>query len=382
MDRSIIYSAILAVTAIISGCSGKGGTAPDEPAAEIGSPAIQTTEATFITSERATSGGNVISDGGGAILERGVVWDKEPNPTIDLPSKTSDGTGTGEFVSEMTGLEELTTYYYRAFAINTDHISYGEEKSFTTGRNATLRVMIDDVPLELIYVEGGTFNMGATPEQEPYAQSYEKPVHKVTLDSYYIGKYEVTQKQYIALIGSNPSIYTGNDLPVDNMLYSHCESFVTALGEKTGLSFAVPTEAQWEYAARGGNQSKGYVYSGSDNLDEVGVYSGNKGDVGGSHPVGTKKPNELGIYDMSGNIYEWCSDWEGNYTAEDQVNPTGPEDGRYSKVMRGGSWFDDSNFCRNTKRLYHYITEPRLNNGLRVVLNIDDKTAKALHIQK
>lgn len=209
------------------------------------------------------------------------------------------------------------------------------------------RFMVNGVSFEMVRVEGGTFRMGATSEQEDEADSDEKPVHSVTLSSYYIGKTEVTQALWQAVMGSNPSNFKGADLPVECVSWNDCQEFIKKLNRLTGRNFRLPTEAEWEFACRGGNNSRGYKYSGSNDIDNVAWYWDNSGEK--THPVGTKAPNELGIYDMSGNVYEWCNDWYGNYTSYSQTNPTGPHGGSY-RVGRGGSWFFSARYCRSSFR--------------------------------
>ena len=189
--------------------------------------------------------------------------------------------------------------------------------------------------------------MGATAEQGSDAESDEKPTHSVTVSDFYIGKYEVTQAQWKAVMGSNPSDFKGDNLPVENVSWNDIQEFITKLNAQTGKKFRLPTEAEWEYAARGGNQSKGYKYSGSDSIDEVAWYGDNSSST--THPVGQKSPNELGIYDMSGNVFEWCQDWYGSYSSEAQTNPTGPSSGSY-RVLRGGSWYYYARNCRVSRR--------------------------------
>ncbi len=212
---------------------------------------------------------------------------------------------------------------------------------------------VKGVNFDMIAVEGGTFTMGATEEQGSEAYNDEKPTHPVTLSSYYIGKTEVTQELWEAVMGSNPSWFKDSDfndpnfkdpkLPVEQVSWNDCQTFITKLNALTGKNFRLPTEAEWEFAARGGNKSKGYKYSGSNTIVDVAWYISNSNYA--SCPVATKAPNELGIYDMSGNVWEWCSDWFGNYSSESQTNPTGPK-GASSRVFRGGGWYSDTRYCR------------------------------------
>ncbi len=211
---------------------------------------------------------------------------------------------------------------------------------------------------EMVFVEGGTFKMGSNDYDS------EKPIHDVTLSDFYIGKYPVTQAQWHAVMGENPSHFKGcDDCPVENVSWDDVQEFIKKLNDRTGKNYRLPTEAEWEYAARGGNKSKGYKYAGSDNLDEVGWYNGNAGSK--THPVGQKKPNELGIYDMSGNVWEWCADWYGAYPSEPQTNPTGPAKGT-DRVVRGGSWVDFDNFCRVSYRFRYNFDFRNLNIGFRL----------------
>lgn len=224
---------------------------------------------------------------------------------------------------------------------------------------------VNGVSFEMVLVEGGTFRMGATSEQEDEAESDEKPVHSVTLSSYYIGKNEVTQALWQAVMGSNPSCFEGSDLPVEDVSWNDCQEFIQKLNRLTGRNFRLPTEAEWEFACRGGNNSRGYKYSGSNNLGSVAWYVGNSGDK--THPVGTKAPNELGIYDMSGNVWEWCGDWYANYTSNSQTNPKGPQSGSY-RVSRGGSWLNIVRFCRSSYRRDNDPTIRFNRLGLRLAL--------------
>lgn len=192
--------------------------------------------------------------------------------------------------------------------------------------------------IEMVKVEAGTFTMGATSEQED-AGDYCKPTHQVTLTKdYYIGKYEVTQALWKSVMGNNPSWpwpqWRGNNLPVNGVSWNDCQKFIVKLNRLTGKKFRLPTEAEWEYAAKGGQKSCGYKYSGSDNASDVAWFADNSGRR--LNPVGTKQPNELGIYDMSGNVSEWCQDKFGEYSNFSQINPTGPIEGKF-RIYRGGN---------------------------------------------
>lgn len=246
-------------------------------------------------------------------------------------------------------------------------IAVGNDKiniQLTFGNNLTFTV--GGVSFTMIYVEGGTFIMGATSEQGRDAYDWEKPAHRVTLSDYYIGQTEVTQSLWQKVMGSNPSYYKGEDRPVENVSWDDCQTFIRRLNSMTGRKFRIPTEAEWEYAARGGNKSKGYKYSGSNNIDEVGVYSKNLSSC--TRPVASKLANILDIYDMSGNVYEWCNDWYGLYNSGSQTNPQGASSGR-TRVIRGGSWFSTLKACRVSFR--SYCSPNRGNNytGLRLAMS-------------
>ena len=234
-----------------------------------------------------------------------------------------------------------------------------------TGNTITIPVK-DGISIDMVRVEAGTFTMGATAEMEdPYGD--EKPTHRVTLtNDYYIGKYEVTQALWKAVMGKKPSKFKGDNLPVEQVSWDDCQKFISKLNRITGKTFRLPTEAEWEYAARGGNKSRGYQYSGSNNLSDVAWFLDNSGSK--THAVGTKQPNELGIYDMTGNVWEWCQDWYGAYSSSSQVNPTGANSGS-SRMIRGGCWISGARGCRSS---YRYDCTPgyrRNGVGLRLVLS-------------
>ena len=265
-------------------------------------------------------------------------------------AQACDVNGDGEVnVSDVTALVNLI-------------INGGGESVF---KNQTFTV--NGVSFDMIAVEGGTFTMGATAEQASDAYSDEKPTHQVTLSSYYIGKTEVTQELWQAVMGSNPSGFSGANLPVEKVSWEDCQIFIAILNELTGKYFRLPTEAEWEYAARGGSKSQGYKYSGSNTVDDVAWYPSNSSSK--THPVATKAPNELGIYDMSGNVLEWCSDWYSSsyYSSSSQYNPTGPASGS-RRVYRGGSWGSSARLCRVSYRDYNGPSYRFYNLGLRLAL--------------
>ena len=216
----------------------------------------------------------------------------------------------------------------------------------------TTEYSVNGVAFTMVKVDGGTFMMGAAADDES-AHSNERPAHQVKLSPYAIGQTEVTQELWVAVMGSNPAVNNGGGtLAVEKVSWEDCQQFIAKLNEMTGETFRLPTEAEWEFAARGGIYSKGFLYSGSNNIDDVAWYEMNSGES--SHGVALKAPNELGIYDMSGNVWEWCNDWNGSYSAEPQVNPTGPES-ETRRIIRGGSWFGEGRNCRVSQR---YKVEP------------------------
>jgi formylglycine-generating enzyme required for sulfatase activity len=222
------------------------------------------------------------------------------------------------------------------------------------------------VSFTMVPVKAGTFTMGATNEQLDDATDREKPAHQVTLTrNYSICETEVTQALWLAVMGSNPSGFTGDlSRPVEQVSWNDCQTFIAKLNLMTGQNFRLPTEAEWEYAARGGDKGQGFKYAGSNDIDEVAWYSGNAG--GTTHPVATKAPNELGLYDMSGNVLEWCQDWYGRYSAEAQTDPTGPETGS-DRVYHSGCFDYPAHGCRVSFRYYSQPTYAGSNRlGLRL----------------
>lgn len=219
----------------------------------------------------------------------------------------------------------------------------------------------DPLNHEMIFVEGGTFQMGSRS-----GESDEKPVHSVTLSAFNMGKYEVTQAQWKAVMGNNPSNFSGcDDCPVELVSRNDVQDFIQRLNAQTGKNYRLPTEAEWEFSARGGKSSKGFTYSGLNDLNAVAWNNDNSGSK--THTVGGKQANELGIYDMSGNVWEWCSDWYGSYNDYSETNPTGASSGQYG-VLRGGSWIDFALNCRSAIRNWNFPDYRDCSNGFRLVL--------------
>ena len=239
-----------------------------------------------------------------------------------------------------------------------------KSSSVSTSSGSAIEIItVKGVSFNMVRIEGGTFQMGATPEQDSDANSDEKPTHQVTLSTYSIGETEVTQALWQAVMGSNPSWYKGDNLPVMDVSWEDCQKFIQKLNQLTGRRFRLPTEAEWEYAARGGNKSHGYKYSGSNDFHDVASYHTKNG---GPCDVKTKQANELGLYDMSGNVWEWCQDWYGGYSSGAQTNPTGATNGSY-RVLRGG----DVYYLEIINVSFRYYRSPIYTSsglGLRLVL--------------
>ena len=299
------------------------------------------------------------------IDKRGICWNTDGHPTIE-DQKVLAGKGTGSFTASLKGLKKGTVYHARAFAGNEDHMFYGTPVYFTT------HIFANGVQVDIIYVEGGSFDMGAGKAQEDYYDD-EIPVHKVMLSGFQISSYEITSRQYCAFLNDRnissageyrdklyidmadpdcPVRFSGRrfipqtgkgDHPVTEVTWSGAQAFCQWLGGR------LPTEAEWEFAARGGVKSRDYRYSGSNNLDQVGWYKNNSDSH--SHPVGQKSPNILGLYDMSGNVWEWCFDWYAfdYYADSPKKNPAGPSDGSM-RVLRGGAWNMGEWNCRVSNR--------------------------------
>ena len=233
----------------------------------------------------------------------------------------------------------------------------------------SIDIKVSKEMFKMVKVKGGVFTMGATPEQGEDVRIYsdELPTHRVLLDDYYIGETVVTQSLWMTVMGYNPSWKSGDNLPVEGISWEDAQEFIKKLNERTGQSFRLPTEAEWEYAARGGQKGMGYKYSGSNNLDDVAWY-GTKF-FGSPHPVKGKKPNELMLYDMSGNVWEWCQDWLGEYSDEVQKNPRGLSTGN-GRVYRGGGWADDSFSCRVSCRKCTSPEHRGSGLGFRLVLSL------------
>jgi formylglycine-generating enzyme required for sulfatase activity len=290
---------------------------------------------------------------------------------------------TGDYTVEMRSGSETKNQRVSVNKDQTSNLKFSFEakaQTTTTITPSSTQTQQTSTPANMVFVEGGTFQMGSND-----GESDEKPVHQVTVSSFYIGKYEVTQKEWQEVMGSNPSNWKGDKLPVEQVSWYDAVEYCNQRSRKEGLTscytidktskdpnntnqndsskwkvsvnwsangYRLPTEAEWEYAARGGVKSKGYKYAGSNDIGSVAWYDGNCDDI--THEVGTKVANELGIFDMTGNILEWCWDWydAGYYAKSSGSNPTGAASGE-NRVLRGGSWFINcgGGYCRVTSRI-------------------------------
>lgn len=240
---------------------------------------------------------------------------------------------------------------------------YSWDQTDASEKAPSMSISIGNVSFKMVEVEGGSFMMGIRPERGGFDEIL---MHRVTLSTYYIGETEVTQELWQAVMGSNPSNFIGQQKPVEQVDWNDCQEFINRLNALTGRQFRLPTEAEWEYAARGGQKSRIIRnYSGRNIIDDVAWYLGNSNDQ--TQVVAQKSSNELGIYDMSGNVAEWCQDWYESYDSNEQTNPTGPDSGYY-RVYRGGNWISPEEDCQVRCR---HCEEPSFSDpmvGLRLAL--------------
>ena len=255
----------------------------------------------------------------------------------------------------------------QSMSIHSSRVAQSPRKTNSIPKNNKERI-IQKIINNMVYVEGGTFTMGATNNLNEDSFKDEKPTHTVSLPSFYIGKYEVTQEEWEVIMDYNPSSFKGINRPVENVNWFDCNRFANKLNEITGMNFRLPTEAEWEYAAKGGKRSNNYKYSGSNQQKLVTWYEDNSNKT---HNVGLKSPNELGLYDMSGNVWEWCFDWYGDYLKMSINDPTGPTHGK-GRVIRGGSYFCDAKTCRVSTRSLYLPNEKDEDLGFRLVCDTTD----------
>ena len=288
-----------------------------------------------------------------------VGWIAQASVNWITLSKSSGLAGTTTLI---VNVDANTSISPRSGYVEIYNAQYNVSQRFVVNQTAngvSFVEIIEGINLKMIFVEGGTFPMGSNDGFD-----IERPVHNVTLDSYYIGETEITQAQWQVVMGSYDMSYVDDNRAVMSVSWDDAQEFCRKLSELTGKRYVLPTEAQWEFAARGGNMSRGYVYSGSNSIGDVAVYEGDY-NIGYSN-VKSKQPNELGLYDMSGNVYEWCSDWYGSYGLSDQENPQGPASGS-NRVLRGGSCYSNATYCRVASRSYDKPSYNIVDYGFRVV---------------
>lgn len=347
---------------------------------EVTEPTLSSVTVSSISNTSAQLDAKVISTGNGTLTDAGFVYSTSHYPTIS-DNKLACGKTT-TLSSKANGLSPETTYYVRAYATNEKGTSYSSEKEFKTSKTEvnpyttlTIETSYGSTKLDMATVKGGSFMMGAqskSSSQDNYdkdAYDDERPVHQVTVSDFYMSKTLVTQYLWYVVMGSYPNISSsyglGEDYPVYNVSYTQCQQFITKLSSITGKKFRMPTEAEWEFAARGGKNSERTTYSGGNTVGSVSWYSQNAS--GKTHPVAQKQANELNLYDMSGNLWEWCSDWYGNYSSSAQTNPIGASSGN-SRVIRGGGYSDNAADCRVSVRSSATPSTGYTTIGLRLVM--------------
>lgn len=336
-----IYMILLGTITFFSSCN------KDE---NLSTPTVTTESVYTITVNEATVRGFIDMSGDVPFTDGGICWSTEVNPTIS-DSISIINNGLDEFNSTMHGLISNTIYYVRAFAaIGSEKVEYGNVLTFQT----------PEIPdLSMVTVQGGTFMMGGS-------SGTISPMHSVTLSTFQMGATEITQATWKAIMGQNPSTFTGDDLPIETVNMVDIQSFIQKLNLVSGKSYRLPTEAEWEFAAGGLDTMT--LWAGTNQIDSVGNYIWSSGNsISKTHRVASKNPNTLGLYDMCGNVWEWCSDWYGAYSNAAQLNPTGQATG-YLQVIRGGSWSHDISFCNVLYRSYNYPEDRKSTTGFRLVL--------------
>lgn len=329
-------------------------------------PTVETSSVNSVHFTTAKAYGKVTADNTEPTFERGFVWSKDENPTYSFNNGRSfEEAGLGDFNTLITNLLNNTKYIVRAYAKSEVGIGYGDKIEITTTSPTQYTITINGVSFEMNTVVGGTFKMGSNRD---LGEKDEYPLHEVTLNSYCIGQTEVTQELWMAVMGTNPSYHKGDKLPVENVNWNDCQEFIkklNAMPEVEGRVFRLPTEAEWEYAARGGQLGNDIMmYSGSEDIYKVAWFIRNSGN--NTHIVASKLANQIGLYDMSGNVWEWCQNWYYAYTTEAQVNPVGPETGEL-KPLRGGAWNFNAQDARVTNRYAVKPIEATPSMGLRIM---------------
>lgn len=331
-----------------------------------GLPEVVTDKIDNISGNQAEIHSHLVSDGCLNVNEYGIMYSTGSDLTNANTLRYKSIEDESVYITQLYG---NTKYYVRAFAENNKGLSYGDILTFITNTNYVESVTVGSVKFNMIYVQGGAFNMGCMAQSDDICDEDEFPKHNVELSSYYIGETEVTQELWYCVTGTKPAGTYEPRKPVNNVTYYDCMDFINKLNDITGVVFRLPTEAEWEYASRGGVKSKGYIYSGSNDLNEVGWYENNT--QGFVKEVGLKKANELGLYDMSGNVWELCSDWYSSnyYSSSPYLNPTGPDTGSY-KVTKGGCCVNPVGSCRHSYRNTIEVSSSATAIGLRLVREI------------
>ena len=300
---------------------------------------------------------------------------------VDVESETASQSGRVQ-KSDYTGWLDVGTAVEEAvlkiLGGNSVIPGINRPDTFGGGTGSNLSFTIGSVTFKMVFVQGGTFQMGSYS-----GDNDEQPVHNVTVSDYYMGEFVVTQALWQEVMGTTvyqqrdkvntswPMRGVGANYPMYYVNHSEAEEFCGRLNQRfrgqlpAGYSFALPTEAEWEYAARGGNKTNAYTYAGSNYLSDVGWYTDNSS--GSTHAVGMKRANELGLYDMSGNVYEWCADWYGSYGSSSQTNPRGPASGS-DRVLRGCSWRGNASCCQAVIRDYGSPGARDYSSGFRLAL--------------
>jgi formylglycine-generating enzyme required for sulfatase activity len=318
-------------------------------------PTIQTSLVSSIELITAECGGSISANGGDIITRCGICWDTNPNPTTSSATKVVLTYTSDVFSCTMADLNYSTTYFVRAFAVNSKGVAYGETQTFKT------KVM---PAFEMSSIAGGSFQMGSS-----NGLSNEQPAHTVTLSNFKIGKTEVNVELWNAVMPNSQFRNEQNNLPISNVSFNTVKDFITRLALATKLNYRLPSEAEWEYAAGGGSGTRTVYATGLN--DTVGIngrawFSLNSNNA--FHAVGTLLPNKLGLLDMGGNVSEWCNDWFGDYTGDASTNPKGSSSGT-KKVYRGGSYSDGPESSKTTARFSLDPNSSQTNLGFRIALN-------------
>ena len=317
-------------------------------------PSVSTNQVSAIELTTAEAGGNITSNGGESIVRCGVCWDVNPNPTTSLATKIVLNYTTPSFTCDLSGLNYSTVYHIRAFAVNSKGVAYGEDRTFNT------KTMPE---MAMTSIVGGTFQMGSS-----NGFSNEMPVHTVTLSNFKMGTKEVTVELWNAVMPSSENRNELNNLPISGISLNDAMEFLNRLALATNKNYRLPTESEWEYVAGEGSGVRTLYATGTNDsasFVERAWYAVNSDNM--IHPVATLAPNKLGIYDMGGNVLEWCSDWYGDYSSATTVNPKGATSGT-KKVLRGGSFADPAANCRTSIRQYLAPNQLNSQTGFRIAL--------------